>query len=88
METRRTALADTCTVVNAGDRSALSEGLFGGFSYTPSVSTDPGFNPGAATQDTYFFAGDPEDAPELSTLGFGNERRSRICFRRDIETNP
>lgn len=51
---------------NVGDRPAISEGVFGGFSYTPTTSSDPGFQPGAATQN--LFVEDVSDVPEPVTF--------------------
>jgi len=64
-------LADSATLTTTSPISALAENFFGGgWSYTPGAATDPGWNPTpGATQDTFLFAGDPEDVvPEPTTL--------------------
>ena len=54
------------TLVRLSPQGVVREedNLFGGWSYMPITMSDPGYNPLApnGVQDTFSYAGDPEDA--------------------------
>lgn len=53
---------DSGCVLGTSGATAIAEGFFGGFSYTP-TGGDPGFDTNLTTQNQFLFAGDPGDTP-------------------------